>query len=48
MMAVFYPGGGVEGHLGPVGLRLDVGDEMCFNDGTHHNLRVAFGPYVRF
>jgi len=46
--AVFYPGGGLEGHLGPVGLRLDVGDEMYFNSGAHHNLRMAFGPYIRF
>ncbi len=46
--AVFYPGGGLEGHIGPVGLRLDVGDQMYFNSGTHHDLRVAFGPYIRF
>jgi len=45
---VFYPGGGLEGHLGPVGLRWDIGDEMYFNSGTHHNLRMAFGPYIRF
>ncbi|HEY2547472.1 MAG TPA: hypothetical protein VGI46_15490 [Candidatus Acidoferrum sp.] len=45
---VFYPGGGLEGRIGPVGLRLDVGDEMYFNSGTHSNLRVAFGPYIRF
>jgi hypothetical protein len=45
---VFYPGGGVEGHLGPVGLRLDVGDEIYFNHGSHNNLRVAFGPFIRF
>jgi hypothetical protein len=45
---VFYPGGGLEGHLGPVGLRLEAGDEMYFNNGTHHNLRMAFGPYIRF
>lgn len=48
VMGTFYPGGGLEGHAGPVGLRLDVGDEMYFNHGTHHNLRVAFGPYIRF
>jgi len=48
MNAVFYPGGGVQGHIGPVGLRLDAGDEMYFNSGTHNNLRIAFGPYVRF
>jgi hypothetical protein len=44
----FMPGGGLEGFIGPVGLRLDVGDEMYFNDGTHHNLKVMFGPYIRF
>ena len=46
--AVFYPGGGLEGRLGPVGLRLDAGDEMYFNGGTHHNLRIAFGPFIHF
>lgn len=46
--AVFYPSGGLEGHLGPVGLRLDVGDEIYFSGGAHHNVRVAFGPYIRF
>ena len=45
---VLYPGGGLEGHLGPLGIRLDIGDEMYFNSGTHNNLRVAFGPYIRF
>lgn len=45
---VLYPGGGLEGHVGPVGLRLDIGDEMYFNSGTHHNLRLAFGPFIRF
>jgi hypothetical protein len=42
------PGGGVEGEVGPVGLRLDVGDEMYWNNGTHHNLTVKFGPFIRF
>ena len=37
-----------EGTVGPIGLRLDVGDEMYFNNGTHHNLKVMFGPYIRF
>jgi hypothetical protein len=46
--AVLYPGGGLEGHVGPLGVRLDVGDEIYFNSGTHNNLRVAFGPYIRF
>ena len=44
----FYPGGGFEGHLGPLGLRLEAGDEMYFANGTHHNLRMAFGPFIRF
>ncbi len=43
-----YPGAGVEGHLGPVGLRLEAGDEIYFAGGTHHNARVAFGPFIRF
>jgi len=46
--AVLYPGGGIEGHLGPVGLRMDIGDEMYFNKGTHNNLSISLGPYIRF
>ncbi len=44
----FYPGGGVEAYLGKIGLRLDVGDEIYFNNGTHNNLKVTFGPNIRF
>ncbi len=43
-----YPGAGVEGHLGPVGLRLEAGDEIYFAGTTHHNPRLAFGPFIRF
>jgi hypothetical protein len=43
-----YPGAGLEGHLGPVGLRLEAGDEIYFAGGTHHNLRLSFGPFFRF
>jgi hypothetical protein len=43
-----YPGAGLEGHIGPVGLRLEAGDEIYFAGSTHHNLRVAFGPFIRF
>jgi hypothetical protein len=46
--AVLYPALGAEGHLGPIGLRLEAGDEMYFAGSTHHNPRVAFGPYLRF
>jgi len=45
---VFYPGGGAEAFLGPIGFRLDVGDEIYFNDRAHHNLRVTVGPTIRF
>ena len=43
-----YPAAGIEGHLGPVGLRLEAGDEIYFTGGTHHNARIAFGPFIRF
>ena len=43
-----YPGGGVEGFFGPFGLRLEVGDEIYFDGGTRNNLRVTFGPQIRF
>jgi hypothetical protein len=48
VMGSVYPGGGLEGHIGPIGLRFDVGDEIYFNGGTHNNFRATFGPYVRF
>ena len=39
---------GVEGFIGRVGLRLEVGDEIYLNNGTFNNLRVTFGPHIRF
>jgi hypothetical protein len=45
---VLYPGAGVEAFLGPVGLRLDVGDEIYFAHGAHNNLRISIGPTIRF
>ena len=42
------PGAGVEASLGPVGLRLELGDDIYFNSGAHNNLRVTFGPILRF
>jgi len=48
VIAEFYPGGGAEAFWGPIGLRFDVGDEMYFASGTHHNLRLTFGPTIRF
>ena len=46
-LAVF-PGVGIEGFLGPIGLRLDVGDEIYVANGAKNNLRVTFGPTIRF
>jgi hypothetical protein len=46
--AAFYPGGGVEFSVGPVGLRLDVGDFMYFGNSTVNNLSVKFGPTIHF
>lgn len=46
--AMFYPGGGLEASIGPVGLRLEVGDDMYFANGAHNNLDVQFGPVIHF
>jgi hypothetical protein len=43
-----YPGAGFEGFWGPFGLRLEAGDEVYFSNGTYNNLRVTFGPQLRF
>jgi hypothetical protein len=43
-----YPGAGVEASLGPLGLRLELGDDIYFNNGAHNNLRITFGPILRF
>lgn len=45
---VFYPVGGVEFFVKWVGLRFEAGDEMYFNNGVNHNLRVTAGPTFRF
>lgn len=43
-----YPGAGIEGFWGPFGLRLEAGDEIYFDNGAQNNLRVSFGPTLRF
>src|SRR5437879_13891644 len=45
---MLYPGAGFGGHMGPVGLRLEAGDEIYFAGSAHHNPRLAFGPFIRF
>jgi len=46
--AALYPGGGLQPSLGPLGLRLEFGDLIYFNQGAHNNLRITFGPILRF
>jgi hypothetical protein len=48
LYGAFYPGGGAEAFWGPFGVRVDIGDEMFFNNGAHNNLRISFGPTLRF
>lgn len=43
-----YPGGGIEGFIGPIGLRLEAGDEIYLNNGVNHNLKVTLGPQIRW
>jgi hypothetical protein len=43
-----YPGGGFEAFAGPIGIRAEIGDDIYFNNGAHNNLRVTFGPQLRF
>jgi hypothetical protein len=45
---VLYPGGGIEFFAGPIGLRLEAGDMIYFDNGANHNLRVTVGPQFRF
>jgi hypothetical protein len=44
----FYPGGGLEGFWGFLGLRAEAGDEVYLANGAHGNLRATFGPAIRF
>jgi len=46
--AVLYPGAGVEAFIGPIGFRLEAGDEDVFVNGAHNSWRVTFGPQLRF
>ncbi len=46
--AALYPAAGATATLGPLGLRLELGDLIYFNEGAHNNLRITFGPILRF
>jgi len=43
-----YPGAGIEGFAGPFGIRVEVGDEIYFDNGARNNLRLTAGPTFRF
>ncbi len=45
---VFYPGGGVEFNAGWLGVRIEAGDEIYFDNGANHNFRLTAGPQIRF
>jgi opacity protein-like surface antigen len=45
---VFYPGGGLEFFAGWLGARFEAGDEIYFDHGWNHNLRITAGPVIRF
>ncbi|MGA8868207.1 MAG: hypothetical protein WB510_14630 [Candidatus Sulfotelmatobacter sp.] len=43
-----YPNGGIEIFAKWIGVRAEVGDEIYFDHGGHNNLKVTFGPQIRF
>jgi hypothetical protein len=43
-----YPAAGIEAFAGPIGVRLEAGDDVFFHNGAHNNLRVTVGPQFRF
>jgi hypothetical protein len=45
---VLYPGAGIAFYAGPLGIRLDGGDEIYWSNGARHNWRFTFGPTIRF
>jgi len=45
---VMYPGAGIETGSRWLSFRAEIGDEVFFASGTHHNIRATFGPQFRF
>ncbi len=43
-----YPGGGIELFAKWIGVRAEIGDEMYWQNGANHNLRVTIGPQFRW
>jgi hypothetical protein len=46
--ATFYPALGLEFFAHWLGVRFEAGDEMYFDGGVNHNVRVTGGPVIRF
>lgn len=44
----FYPGGGLETFLGPIGLRVEAGADVYFDHGARSSFKASFGPVFRF
>lgn len=45
---VFYPAAGIEFKIHGIWFRGEGGDEIFFDNGANHNLKVTFGPQFRF
>jgi hypothetical protein len=45
---VLYPGGGIELGAGWFAVRGEVGDEIYWQNGANHNLKITAGPVFRF
>jgi hypothetical protein len=49
LKGILYPGAGIGFHAGPLGIRLDAGDEISWINGSVNNsFRATFGPTIRF
>jgi hypothetical protein len=44
----FYPAAGIVFFAGWLGARFEAGDEIYFDHGWNHNLRMTAGPVIRF
>jgi hypothetical protein len=47
-VGVVYPAGGAEFKVKVIWLRVEAGDEIFFDHGANHNLKIMAGPVFRF
>ncbi len=45
---VIYPAGGIELFTHHIGIRVEAGDFMYFDNGVNHNLKASIGPQIRW